>query len=50
VSLMSYVQKHPKTGVYWFRRAIPVDIRAEFGGKRELKETLRPKARPKQRT
>jgi len=30
---MSYLQKHPKTGVYRIRRPIPVAARAAFGGR-----------------
>jgi hypothetical protein len=30
--------KHPKTGVYWFRRAGPADLREKLG--REIKKTL----------
>ena len=37
---MSCVHKHPKTGVYYFRRAIPEDIRHAFGSKRETKNSL----------
>ncbi len=36
---MARPYKHPKTGVYWFRRTVPADLRAAVG-KRELKTTL----------
>lgn len=31
--------KHPKTGIYWLRRAVPADLRAAVG-KREEKQSL----------
>lgn len=34
--------KHPKTGVYWFRRAVPADLRGKVG-KREVSRTLKTK-------
>jgi hypothetical protein len=34
--------KHPKTGVYWFRRAVPKDLRVVIG-KREVLRSLRTK-------
>ena len=34
--------KHPKTGVYWFRRAVPQDLRAKIG-RCELTKSLRTK-------
>lgn len=34
--------KHPKTGVYWFRKAVPKDLQ-EVLGEREEKRTLRTK-------
>jgi len=33
MAAMSYLQKHPKTGVYRIRRPIPVAARAAFGGR-----------------
>lgn len=41
--------KHPKTGVYWFRRAVPKDLR-EVLGKREEVRTLRTKDPTEART
>jgi hypothetical protein len=38
VAVMSYLQRHPKTGVYWFRRAVPPKLRGVIG-KREWKES-----------
>jgi integrase len=35
--------KHPKTGIYYFRRAIPADLQAAFGGRKELKYSLHTK-------
>jgi hypothetical protein len=32
--------KHPKTGIYWLRRAVPADLRAAVG-KREEKASLK---------
>jgi integrase len=37
---MTTPAKHSKTGVYYFRKAIPHDVREYFGGKRELKVSL----------
>lgn len=37
---MTNLQKHPKSGVYRFRRAVPQDLRAVLG-KSEIVETLR---------
>lgn len=39
MAAMTNLQKHPKSGVYRFRRAIPPDLRAVFG-KTEIVETL----------
>lgn len=39
---MSRPWKHPKTGVYWLRRAVPAELR-RLVGKREEKQTLRTK-------
>jgi hypothetical protein len=36
---MSYLQRHPKTGVYYFRRAVPGDLRKAIG-LTEIKVTL----------
>jgi hypothetical protein len=36
---MSRPWKHPKSGVYWLRRAVPADLR-RLVGKREEKQTL----------
>jgi len=40
VLFMSRPWRHPKTGVYWFRKAVPADLRPILG-KREVKITLR---------
>ena len=37
---MSNIQKHPKSGVWRIRRAIPVAARFAFGGKREYLKSL----------
>ena len=34
--------KHPRTGVYWFRKAVPLKLR-ELVGKREVSRTLQTK-------
>lgn len=39
---MARPYKHPKTGVYWFRKAVPKDLRAVVGKREELR-TLRTK-------
>lgn len=39
---MSRPWKHPNSGVYWFRRAVPADLRA-LVGKREEKQSLQTK-------
>ncbi len=36
---MSRPWKHPKTGIYWLRKAVPADLRPVVG-KREEKRTL----------
>ncbi|MGE5506736.1 MAG: DUF6538 domain-containing protein [Actinomycetota bacterium] len=36
---MSYLQKHPKTGMYWLRRPVPPELRPVVG-KRELRRSL----------
>ncbi|MCZ8036251.1 MAG: tyrosine-type recombinase/integrase [Novosphingobium sp.] len=41
--------KHPKTGVYWFRKAVPKDLRAVLGKREELR-TLRTKDPAEART
>lgn len=43
MSAMSYLQKHPKSGVYRIRRAIPSAARFAFDGKREFLKSLRTK-------
>lgn len=40
MAAMSYLQKHPKSGVYRIRRAIPVRARSAFDGKREFLKSL----------
>jgi integrase len=37
---MAHLQKHPKTGIYWFRKRVPKDIRPHLGGKIEITRTL----------
>jgi len=39
---MSRPWKHPDSGFYWFRRAVPADLRARVG-KREEKRSLQTK-------
>jgi hypothetical protein len=39
MALMSYVSRHPKTGVCRFRRAVPPELRAALG-RREIIEAL----------
>lgn len=39
---MARPEKHPKTGVYWFRKAVPKDLR-EIIGKTEVVQLLRTK-------
>lgn len=41
--------KHPKTGVYWFRKVVPKDLRAVVGKREELR-TLRTKDPAEART
>lgn len=36
---MTYLHKHPKTGMYWFLRAVPKELRATIG-KTMIKKTL----------
>jgi hypothetical protein len=40
MAAMTYLHKHPKTGVYYFRRAIPPDLRPFIGKGVQWKETL----------
>jgi integrase len=40
--LVTYLHRHPRTGVYWFRRSVPPDLRAALG-RREITESLRTK-------
>ena len=42
---MTSPQKHPKTGVYYFRRVVPSDIRETLGRGREIKRSLKTKDR-----
>ena len=42
---MTSPQKHPKTGVYYFRRVVPSDIREALGRGREIKRSLKTKDR-----
>ncbi len=43
MTLVTYLHRHPKTGVYWFRRAVPAPLRAALG-RREITESLGTKA------
>jgi hypothetical protein len=49
VLAMALPHKHLKTGVYWVRKVVPVDLRAVVG-KRELLESLRTKDPAEART
>jgi hypothetical protein len=40
--LMVRPWKHPKTGVYWFRRGVPADLQPRVGKREELR-TLKTK-------
>ena len=40
---------HPKTGVYWYRKVVPDRARHLFGGKREVRRSLRTKDRAEAR-
>jgi integrase len=40
MACMSFVQKHPKSGVYRVRRKIPPDARMAFGGRKIFLQTL----------
>lgn len=46
---MARPHKHPKTGVYWFRKAVPRDLQALIG-KREVLRTLKTKDPAEART
>ncbi len=37
---MAAPHKDPRTGIYYFRRVIPDDLRPFLGGKREVKVSL----------
>lgn len=39
MAAMTYLSRHPKTGVYYFRRAVPDDLR-KIIGKTAIKQTL----------
>src|SRR5437764_15316679 len=39
VGRMPSPMKHPKTGVYWYRKVVPAHLRAAVG-KREIKRSL----------
>lgn len=41
---MTHIRKHPKTGVYYFRRTIPVALRAALGKGSDWYESLRTKS------
>lgn len=36
---MSYLFRHPKTSIYWFRRGVPVNLRPVIG-KTEVKRSF----------
>lgn len=40
---MTYLRRHPKTSVWYFRRTIPPGLRSRFGGKTDWYESLRTK-------
>lgn len=39
MTLVTYLHRHPKTGVYWFRRSVPPALR-QAAGRREFLESL----------
>lgn len=39
MALMTYIRKHPKTGVYKYRRVVPEALRVRVG-RREIRRTL----------
>jgi integrase len=39
MTAMSYLHRHPRSGIYWFRRGVPADLRKTIG-KREIKKSL----------
>ncbi len=39
MAAMTYLLRHPKTGVYYFRRAVPDDLRSIIG-KTAIKKSL----------
>jgi hypothetical protein len=43
--LMARPWKHPKTGVYWFRRGVPADLQPRVGKREELR-TLKTNDQP----
>src|SRR4051812_6686219 len=43
MAAMSYLQRHPKSGVYRVRRPIPPGARAAFEGRKEYLRTLETK-------
>src|SRR3954453_21895150 len=47
--LMTTPWTHPKTGVYWYRKMVPDRARHLFGGKREVRRSLRTKDRAEAR-
>jgi integrase len=49
VLMMARPFKHPKTGVYWFRKAVPKDLQGVIG-KREFTRTLKTKEPAEART
>ena len=43
MTAMTLLSRHPKTGTYYYRRAVPLELREAIGKGREWKETLRTK-------
>lgn len=41
IRVFSFLQRHPQSGILYFRRAIPERHRSAFGGRREIKCSLR---------
>jgi integrase len=39
MTAMTYLWRHPDSGIYWFRRGVPVELRPGIG-KREIKKSL----------
>src|SRR5882724_6229516 len=39
MTAMTYLWRHPSSGIYWFRRGVPAELRQTIG-KREVKKSL----------